>query len=218
LQSPLPRRKFESMSLQPLSRGDCLALIGIVLGIVCAIGELTWWIRTLLVVIAFGLILFGAALSPARRGIKIITVILLFLMLLAVTWNPVSDGFHKSYPNITFRTPLLVDQKEVASGTAARPRLETESATPTLSVPPALIHNGPGGVVSGLKANQNIVSGPMILLKNEGKITDSEINNNSVYTESRTGAGTEQPKISPTSSSKHKKIKARYKRRRHGAA
>jgi hypothetical protein len=70
--------------------------LGLLAGIVVAVAELNWWVRGILVAVAIGILLHLVWRIPLDAHIRFLTGIAGTALLLAVTWHPIWEDFHKA--------------------------------------------------------------------------------------------------------------------------
>jgi hypothetical protein len=84
--------------------------IGLLIAVVAAAGDMNWILRSILVLLGFGVIGHLAWRIP-RRGtlaiaLKATITLALAIGLLAVTWHAIWQDFHEQYPMVAFQLPI----------------------------------------------------------------------------------------------------------------
>jgi hypothetical protein len=88
-------------------------------------------VRSLFVAVAIALIIFAAVHHPASKKWKIIGATIASLGFIALTWQPIWNDFHNRNPNISIRSPLLIEADDVAGKTQnAQPEANHISGAP----------------------------------------------------------------------------------------
>jgi membrane-associated HD superfamily phosphohydrolase len=115
-----------------LGRSSIEFAIATIIAIVTAVVPMIWWLKSILALVAFAIIWDVAFHSPKTINLttwKKYTILFIMLSIIgAVLLPPIWDDFHKIYPNIVFRTPLVIENE--ASETNTQTRIEVRPAQP----------------------------------------------------------------------------------------
>jgi hypothetical protein len=80
---------------------------GIFVGLVAALADLNWEVRTVLVVFAIGLVVHIAQRFPIEKVVtRFALAVGVIGALVLVTWRPIWEGFHKDFPEVGGETAL----------------------------------------------------------------------------------------------------------------
>jgi hypothetical protein len=97
----------EDATSRGLGTGDFITIAATVLGIVAIVTPLDWILRSILIAVAIGLVVFAAlrhSAHPLVRG-AVATVVVTGLIL--ASWRPVWEDFHAKYPLVEPQIAIL---------------------------------------------------------------------------------------------------------------
>ncbi len=124
LQNHLSGVRIVSMSFSQISlpRFSVESSVSLIIAIVLAAVPMTWWLRLIFMLVCFILITDVALNSPKTTGPerkwKAIIASIAIIAIGAMFAPPIWNDFHKAYPTISFRNPVILNEESEPIGNA----------------------------------------------------------------------------------------------------